>query len=267
MMHHYVVTRLNMRIADYRPLTDEDVPYMLYRCAIFERTCRPSLANQSFQKFTHLILHAPDLPEEVMKRMATYQNNNTVLVPVAQTDTCPRADLAAWLQQQHEPGERIATTMLDSDDMLHRQFLWTVENTRDFPGVHLCRPSEVFMLHENGVCVARVSTPPMFSLQETLHNDMPLTCFRRGHTYIAKDANAVLDVPVPALMLGHASNMVTRPQAGHIHLDTAGDYGVSVSDVKACIQEHETTAFIRRESDIRGAREAKKRAAKNGMAK
>lgn len=122
-VRHLIITRFNIRIdrdIDY-VMTDE---WMQTRLSLFEQYCLPSVAAQTCQDFTWLVLMNQNTAATFRQRMVVLSQQCPMMRIV---DAQPITDLSAFYQQLMQSYTRdvdyLLTTRLDSDDMLSPFFV------------------------------------------------------------------------------------------------------------------------------------------------
>jgi len=129
---HYILTRFNISIfrADKQGKEVADDAWTSQRIALFERYCLPSVRNQSVQDFEWICLFDEHSPQALRQRIAQWQQQVPQLRPCFLShDEALRyvhyfqRYIFQQLTQQGRPMALLATTYLDNDDLLHRDYL------------------------------------------------------------------------------------------------------------------------------------------------
>lgn len=128
---HYLLTRFNVKVEGWettrkgtKVLTDD---WLSHRFELFEKYCLPSVQNQSVVNFKWCIFFDTDTPErfkfkinEIASRdqfiEVFYVNNETEIVPSFLEHTSGSSS------------EFIITSRLDNDDLIHQDFIKTIQN-------------------------------------------------------------------------------------------------------------------------------------------
>jgi len=131
---HFLLTRFNIGIYDRRQRMRNgemiDVAsWMVNRCLLFEKYCMPSVHAQTCKNFTWVIVCDPATPEVWLN---TIQNMAKTDVIVG--DNFRKASIK-YIEKLLKDEDRVITTRLDNDDMLHRDCIkmiqgWVVRKER-----------------------------------------------------------------------------------------------------------------------------------------
>lgn len=133
MLHHFLLTRFNLRLwsQDKTARTIDPDKWIERRMALFETYCLPSVMGQSCGDFTWVLLIDAHTPSAVMKRL--YRNKKQCpqmyLVRVQSEYGLHFAEIFSQVvdqllsEQQAKEGDRCLTTFLDNDDCLAQDFV------------------------------------------------------------------------------------------------------------------------------------------------
>jgi len=118
---HYILTRFNAGL--YSPQTRLDISpehWMEHRLRLFTTITLPSIAGQSCQDFTWLVLMDPQTPERYIQTLESSGYANMKLL-------YPTDGQSPW-QQGFAPGRYdLITTRIDNDDAFHRDAVKTLQ--------------------------------------------------------------------------------------------------------------------------------------------
>ena len=101
--------------------------WLEHRFRLFERYCLPSVAKQTCQDFTWIVLFDSSTPERFESRIVEYQEQCPQLVPVF-VEPCNGRFFASVFREevllrQAQGPTRVLTTYLDNDDVLDVRFV------------------------------------------------------------------------------------------------------------------------------------------------
>lgn len=133
-MKHFLITRFNLKNSywnkigeEYTVLTED---WLNHRFFLFENYCLPSVINQTNKNFIWLVAFDIDTPEAFKKRIKSSFRNHTNFYPLF-------IDGFNNLQPSIEENIKrltakqdkyIVTTRLDNDDILHKDFIRTIQH-------------------------------------------------------------------------------------------------------------------------------------------
>ncbi len=113
-----ILTRFNLHMkfggADSPNLDRE---WLERRVQLFEKWCQPSVANQTFKQFRWLVMLDPGTPQDVLDRL-----NSLASVDAQRIDDPEHRSLGKRVTEGLDE-DWIITANLDSDDMLHKDFV------------------------------------------------------------------------------------------------------------------------------------------------
>jgi hypothetical protein len=119
---HYILTRFNAGL--YGPESQAKIApaeWMDHRMRLFRAITLPSIAGQSCQEFTWLLLMDRQTPERYIRALEACACRNMKLV-------YPQPGQPCWLPE-FAPGQYdLITTRLDNDDALHRDAVKDIQN-------------------------------------------------------------------------------------------------------------------------------------------
>lgn len=197
-MNHYIITRLNADLwfnsKKYGKFYNNKTECsMNYACDLFELSCYQSVINQLDQNFKWIIITSPNLPDKIKSRMLKYERCD-FLLPITQHEDSLKYKhcdykgfvdpIQKWLINNNITGTLI-TTLLDSDDMLPKDYISYVNNNYKIikhPGIF--KTTELIIV--DGLSVKKVKKPieiipPHISLIETPVDGLYRTCLFSGH--------------------------------------------------------------------------------------
>lgn len=131
-MKHFLVTRFNLTDNGWKKsrdgqqvLTDE---WLEHRFRLFDKYCLPSVKNQSNQKFTWCIFFDINTPHEYKKRIdnisRSYNNFRAIFIDGMKA---LNTSLQKFITSNIEEEQYIITSRLDNDDLIHRDFIDTIQ--------------------------------------------------------------------------------------------------------------------------------------------
>lgn len=119
---HFILTRFNTGI--YDPKTELGLPpeqWMEHRIRLFTTFTLPSIAGQSCQAFTWLVLMDSQTPEPTVRRLEELACPNMEVI-------FPTPGRMPWLQSFPPGRYDLITTRIDNDDAFHRDVVQTVQD-------------------------------------------------------------------------------------------------------------------------------------------
>lgn len=113
-----ILTRFNlyMKFGDAEP-PNLNREWLERRVALFENWCQPSVANQSYKDFRWLVMLDPRTPQDIVDRL------NALEAVDARGIENPEHKALGKMLTEGMSEEWVITANLDSDDMLHRNFV------------------------------------------------------------------------------------------------------------------------------------------------
>lgn len=245
---HFLLTRFNIRIfrhdkhgkAVMSPDRTRD------RFELFEKYCFPSVLNQSTRDFKWLCLFDKDTPVEYRERIDGYRHQFPGFIPYF-LDSNEALDYVNYFRLKvagfSEPGSIVVTTYLDNDDMLHRNYMQTVEDyARRATKRSVISFSEGLQYYTEYGFSARVSFRNnhfLTMVEKPAEGKLPLTVIGIGHIYLDKykNLNVVEDVQHKGMWIevvhNHnvANDVLFRAKAKYYHIeDSEVDYGCKLED-------------------------------------
>ena len=132
-MNHFLITRFNVKIKNWidakngeKVLTDE---WLKERFFLFESYCLPSIKNQSNLSFKWFVFFDIDTPKIYKNRIEEIANHFPIFIPVYIQDiTYLNSSLKKCIKNNIIDSKKyIITTRLDNDDLIHRDFIETIQ--------------------------------------------------------------------------------------------------------------------------------------------
>lgn len=130
---HFLATRFNVRIAGWNTTKNGDTllddSWMNNRFELFENYCFPSVINQSNQNFTWCIyfdLHTTEVYQQRIKKLTgSYPNIDIFFID--SIDELKPHFIKVINCSENDGSEYIITSRLDTDDLLHRDYIEVVQ--------------------------------------------------------------------------------------------------------------------------------------------
>lgn len=113
-----ILTRFNlyMKFGDAEP-PNLNRDWLERRVQLFEHLCQPSVANQTYKDFRWLVMLDPRTPQDIVDRL------NSLQAVDARGVENPEHKALGRMLAESVSDDWIITANLDSDDMLHRDFV------------------------------------------------------------------------------------------------------------------------------------------------
>ena len=133
-MKHFLVTRFNIRFKEWettkngeKVLTDE---WMEHRFRLFENYCLPSVMNQSNQNFIWCIFFDKHTKNKYTEKISYYIRKCGNIYPIYLNDATGMIDgLKKTIKNNiSEKDKFVITTRMDNDDILHKDFIKTIQD-------------------------------------------------------------------------------------------------------------------------------------------
>nr|WP_321236283.1 glycosyltransferase [uncultured Psychroserpens sp.] len=134
-MKHFLITRFNLKneewkttASQYEVLTSK---WLDARFKIFDRYCFKSVKNQSNQNFTWLVCFDIDTPLAYKDKIESYAKAFKNFKPIYINGFKNlNDDVFYYIQTQLHPEDgHYLTTRLDNDDIIHRDFIKTIQDS------------------------------------------------------------------------------------------------------------------------------------------
>ena len=160
---HVMFTRLYLH---YLKLKDPHA-WMEHRFKVFIDYTVPSVLAQTTDNFEWVVAVDPDTPDETMARLKNFQQRGKMSVMVANKNVSKKYSII--LESQAADDTYVVSTRLDSDDILHPQFIETVQANLegdhkvinlDIGAVWMINEGRARMVrHMRNMFISRVSRP------------------------------------------------------------------------------------------------------------
>lgn len=131
---HYLITRFNIvqewffhSTAENRRTAIQTPEWLQQRFMLFESYCLPSVMQQRNVDFQWLVLFNSETPDEYKEKIEAYERLFPAFTPLYLQ---PYADEAAFVRSYirlHTTTPYLITTRMDNDDMLHQDYLATIQ--------------------------------------------------------------------------------------------------------------------------------------------
>lgn len=133
---HYLVTRFNVRVPQWRDVDKAGVPtlddaWIIHRLDLFQRFTVPGVVEQSCDNFHWIVLVDRETPEHFKRELEALPFYEVLYTADWLVDLQKRLSQRGW----------IVTTRLDNDDTIHPGFIETVQKnitTKQFHFINLC---------------------------------------------------------------------------------------------------------------------------------
>lgn len=129
---HFLATRFNVKIGDWKttkngePLLNDS--WMEDRFRLFETYCLPSVKNQSNQNFVWCIYFDINTTEVYKKRIKRLEQSfSNIRTFYIESINELRPSLVNFIKAVKGDAEYIITSRLDTDDLLHKDYINTVQ--------------------------------------------------------------------------------------------------------------------------------------------
>jgi hypothetical protein len=189
MFKHFLFTRFNLRFDDWEltrsgnSVLNED--WLTERFRLFKMYCLPSVLNQSNQHFTWFIFFDINTPEIFKQEIKTLQEQYSNLQPVfIESGKNFRSSIAETIKSNiSEDDKYVLTSRIDNDDIIHKDFIATVQDLFQPINTHVIDIRSGYQLvveqNENRLLKFDLSYNPFISLVETPENAKSV--FSRDH--------------------------------------------------------------------------------------
>lgn len=133
MFKHYLITRFNLRTA-WKTTKKGDAllneEWLAQRFELFEGYCLPSVRNQTNNNFTWLVFFDTTTPDHFRHKIEQIALEFPLFHPIfidgmKEFRASVRSHIASDIT---EPVKFVLTTRMDNDDMIHKDFIGTIQN-------------------------------------------------------------------------------------------------------------------------------------------
>ncbi len=217
-MKHFIITRFNLKYDSWTSIDSSiDVlspEWLEKRFQIFESFCLPSVMNQSNPDFEWLILFHEKTPETYKKRIQELTIRDPRIKPVFVLAYEKMHDqIKAYIRSRITDAKFLITTRLDNDDLIHMNFIKTIQEIAvDRHDVLLdLRSGYQLSLQGNQADVRNFSAAfnPFVSLVESM--DDFKTILSRNHLEWKSHNDLVIYTKTPLwIQFIHDTNLVNR---------------------------------------------------------
>lgn len=132
MFQHYLITRFNLKVAGWeKTRTGEQVrdeAWLKNRIHLFKNYCLPSVLNQSRKDFLWLIFFNIDTPEHIQNEMMDLCGGHAFIriLYIDGLDALQPSVKHFIEKDKLADTKYIITSRLDNDDILHKDFIYTI---------------------------------------------------------------------------------------------------------------------------------------------
>ncbi len=206
-MNHVLLTRFALRFEEDSSLRkyEQDPIWLDYRLQLFRNYCLPSVKAQTFQDFDWWILVDPSFPGLTVKMVAELERDAMVLFMDE-----------PWNEKLSQVGELlgpqynkkwVCSTRLDSDDMIHNEFMSMVAKEAVEREEWISFPNGYFLKERLGKAVEReYLRNPFISYVE--YADPFTSVLKINHIRIGKRGPGIKTVTTPAwIQVDHGDNI------------------------------------------------------------
>jgi len=256
--HTFIITRLNLKMTDYRPLTDE---YVKYRLKLYEISTKKSVYNQTDRNCTHIVFSDISLSEE-MKEYTRRVCNQVQFIEY--NKEWSNKYVSEYLQKITPDGEMLTTINIDSDDLLHKDFVKEVNHRvnnyvpEKFPVLMFTQHHYLYST-KRGLDVIK----PTFINESMSFSEITKpykTVWKRGHANMKEEANKIVKIEnTPICMIVNNSNYCSRYFESwrtfqNVKVDLNKLYGVDKEELDDFLSSKLSEEFVQEEERIRNIR-------------
>jgi hypothetical protein len=133
-MKHFIITRFNLKNKQHLKnnliVNPNSLTWLESRFKVFEAYCLPSVKNQSNQDFEWCVCFDTDTPEYYKNKIKVLTRNHKNY-HILFVDGFPnlKKDVIHFISSQIKESDRfIITSRLDNDDILHKDFIRTIQS-------------------------------------------------------------------------------------------------------------------------------------------
>ncbi len=128
---NYLVTRFNIEYEKLYRKNDDKKEWMEERKSLFMKYCYPSIVNQNNKNFKWIIMISPETTNKNRLFFKKIQENLDIEYIEVEGWSKIENRLTEYLKENVEEGDYLATTRLDTDDMLSEDFMGNIESIFD----------------------------------------------------------------------------------------------------------------------------------------
>lgn len=259
--HTFIITRLNLKMTDYRPLTDE---YVKYRLKLYEISTKKSVYNQTDRNCTHIVFSDISLSEE-MKEYTRRVCNQVQFIEY--NKEWSNKYISEYLKNTIPDGDMLTTINIDSDDLIHKDFVKEVNkrilnfNQNKFPVLMFTQHHYLYSTNR-GLDIIK---PPFIneSMSFSEITKPYKTCWCRGHANMKEEAKTLVKIEnTPICMIVNNSNYCSRyfepfKPTNIQNINMKKLYGVDMNEITEFLNRKLPEQFIEEEEKIRNIRRSK----------
>ncbi|MCS4119429.1 putative rhamnosyl transferase [Salinibacter ruber] len=128
---NYIVTRFNVEFEDLYEKHEDKSEWMKERKELFMKYCYPSILNQRNKNFEWLILISPQTSNKNMKFFEEISDGLNIKYVEAENFSEVDKNIEEYVKKNLEKGDYVATTRVDTDDILNIDFVNYLEKVFD----------------------------------------------------------------------------------------------------------------------------------------
>ncbi|GGZ53389.1 glycosyltransferase [Mesonia mobilis] len=238
-MNHFLITRFNVKIKNWKNskkgeevLTDK---WLKERFFLFETYCLPSVKNQSNLNFKWFVFFDKDTPEIYKNRIQKIANNFPNFIPVYIQDiTFLNSSFKQCITNNIiDPKKNIITTRLDNDDLIHREFIETIQKNyvdRDGVVIDLRRGYQVALGEQNDqIRIFDFPFNPFVSYIEKYKENLQTVMYQQHRSFKYNKNQLIIDEKPLWIELVHESNKYNTVRQDHFRIKNFNnkDFGIS----------------------------------------
>ena len=128
-MKHFLLTRFNVKASTKTISVSQSDSWLSHRFELFEKYCLPSVKNQFNQNFTWGVFFDTDTPQKYKDKIDKISNSYNNFVPIFINESSDLEPTSSkFIASKIEDSDQyIITTRLDNDDIIHKQFIDTIQ--------------------------------------------------------------------------------------------------------------------------------------------
>lgn len=131
-MKHFLATRFNVKVPDWKTAKNGMIvlseEWLNNRFYLFENYCLPSVKNQTNQNFVWCVFFDVETPQKYRERIEMIFENSSNFYPVFIEDIDSlNHSFKSFINNSLAEGEDVITTRLDNDDLIHKDFIKTIQ--------------------------------------------------------------------------------------------------------------------------------------------
>lgn len=248
LLKHFLITRFNVKEAGWdttkngEPVLTAD--WLQHRFGLFEKYCLPSVLNQSIKTFTWCIFFDADTPGIFKDRINEISRTCSFLHPIYIKDaTEQQHSLVKFIRSRlTADDEFVITSRLDNDDLIHRDYIRTVQELFPAEKAVIDLTKGYQMIIEIGAAElrkTRSSLNPFLSVVE--HRENMETAISKKHSEW-KSSHPIVEYSKSEMwmVLIHDKNKLNRPDstAKKVHKIATEEFGLRTTPNLAASRWH-----------------------------